>query len=282
MIKNWMSLLKDDVPITKVVMPGSHNAGSYGMMASGCCQDQNLYEQAISGVRHFCIRLDTVRKKIVMAHGISKGEAFETSLCDLKRALDELDTEFFILDIREYYPQKFGPIKLNYKADAKKVDELLEKYISPSKYALTDFDDISKVTMGDIRKSGKKFLLYNYKAEYKHSVACDYIYPWNKETYSLSAEKFVKEIPKIFDTEHTDGIYWFQTQQTPNPFTEIGMTSPRKLDISLAPHYQKLLDSIRDNPSWLAQANVIGGDFMTTGKKCEAIINLNYDKGNMI
>ena len=29
--KNWMSYIKDDVKLCDVVMPGSHNTGSYGM-----------------------------------------------------------------------------------------------------------------------------------------------------------------------------------------------------------------------------------------------------------
>ena len=59
---NWMSYIKDDVKMTKLVIPGSHNAGSYGMGAMACCQDDNLYVQILYVIRQFCLRLDTDRK----------------------------------------------------------------------------------------------------------------------------------------------------------------------------------------------------------------------------
>ena len=34
--KEWMKYIKDDVKLTEVVMPGTHNAGSYGMLPVGC------------------------------------------------------------------------------------------------------------------------------------------------------------------------------------------------------------------------------------------------------
>ncbi len=277
--RKWMSYLSDDAKITQIVMPGAHNAGSYGMAATACCQDGNLYEEFASGVRHYCIRLDTTRKGIVFSHGISKGDLFEHALAHLRKAMDECPTEVFILDMREYYPQEFGPFTLKYKADAKQVDALLEKYISPKAYAFCDFDHIQNVTISDLRKSGKRYILLNYQAAYAYSVNCENILPWEKKLYGSKPEKFVRDIPKIFDTEHTDGIYWFQTQQTPNLGTAVGMKTPRKLNEYVTAHYAGLMQSIAENPAYLRQANVIGGDFMTDGVKCREIIRLNLAKG---
>ena len=122
-------------------------------------------------------------------------------------------------------------------------------------------------------------MLVNYDAAYKYSVDCPSILPWDKKIYGLRGEKFVREIPKIFEREHTDGIYWFQTQQTPNPFTAIGLTPPRKLNEYVTAHYAELMRTIAENPEYLRQANVIGGDFMTDGVKCREIIRLNLAKG---
>ena len=277
--RKWMSYLSDDVRLVQVVMPGAHNAGSYGMAATACCQDGTLYEEFVNGVRHYCVRLDTTGKGIVFSHGISKGDLLENALRDLRWAMEECPTEFFILDMREYYPQKIGPVTLRYKADPQKVDALLETYISPSKYAYCDFERIGDVTLGDLRKSGKRFILYNYRGDYAYSVNCPYIFPWDKKIYGYKVEKFVREIPKIFEREHTDGIYWFQTQQTPNLGTEIGFKTPRRLDRDVTARYGELMGSIAANPDYLRQANVIGGDFMTDGVKCREIIRLNLAKG---
>lgn len=277
--RKWMSYLSDDVPLVQVVMPGAHNAGSYGMAATACCQDGTLYDEIVSGVRHFCIRLDTTRKGVVFSHGISKGDLFEHALAHLRRAMDECPTEFFILDVREYYPQQIGPFTLRYKAAARDVDPLLDKYISPKDYALTDFDRIGDVTLGDLRRSGKRYLLLNDERDYAYSVACPNILPWEKKLYGSRPEQFVHEIPQIFDREHTDGVYWFQTQQTPNLGTYIGMRTPRRLNEYVTAHYAELMRAIAANPDYLRQANVIGGDFMTDGVKCREIIRLNLDKG---
>ena len=70
--KNWMSYIKDDVKLCDVVMPGSHNTGSYGMAWTGCCQDGDIYDQFCYGVRHYCMRLDTKNGVIVQCHGVTK------------------------------------------------------------------------------------------------------------------------------------------------------------------------------------------------------------------
>ena len=277
--RQWMSCLSDDARLCEVVMPGAHNAGTYGMAPMACCQDGTLYDQICAGVRHFCLRLDTTRKGIVFSHGITKGDLFEHALADLKRAMDECPTEFFILDLREYYPQQIGPVTLHFKADPKALDALLEKYISPARYAMCDFERIGDVTLGDMRRLGKRYILLNYQKAYAHSVDCPSILPWDKKTYGLKPEKFLREIPKIFEREHTDGIYWFQTQQTPNVGTEIGMHTPRKLNKYVTAHYAELMDTIAANPEYLRQANVIGGDFMIDGIKPREIIRLNLNKG---
>ena len=274
----WMSYLSDDAKLTQIVMPGAHNAGSYGMAATACCQSSTVYAQIMAGVRHFCLRIDTTRKGIVMCHGLSKGDLLKNVLRDFQRAMDECPTECFILDLREYYPQQIGPFTLRYKADPQAVDALLAKYISPKDYAYCDFDQIGNVTIGDMRKAGKRYILLNYAHAYACSVDCAHILPWDKKTYGLPADRFVEEIPKIFEREHTDGIYWFQTQQTPNPGTRVGLSTPRKLNVGVTARYAQLMQSIADNPEYLRQANVIGGDFMTDGVKCREIIRLNLRK----
>lgn len=283
MYSKWMSYIKDDVKITKLVIPGAHNAGSYGMNGMACCQDDNLYVQFRYGMRQFCLRLDTDKKgRIVVSHGISKGDLFENALKDIKKAMGENDSEIFLLDVREYYPQKFGPITLRYHADPEKVNALLEKYLEPAKYAYCDFDHIKDVTLGDIRKSGKRYILINEDETYKYSKNCDQILPWDKIRNGMKAENYAKVALKFFDEEQTDGLYWFQTQQTPNPGTEIKLTKPRKLDEDMKKYFVPLMKQIAENPFYLESANIIAGDFMTDGyTKCESILELNIPKGNV-
>ena len=280
---NWMSYIKDDVKITNLVIPGAHNAGSYGMSAMAECQKDNLFVQFEYGIRQFCLRLNTNRKgEIVLAHGITKGDLFENALKAIKKAMDLYPNEILLLDIREYYPQKFGPITLTYKADKSKVDALLKKYIQPEKYAFCDFNHISEVTVGDIRKSGKKYILINDNEDYKYSKNCEQILPWEKAVNGAKAEKFANETVRFFDDYQTDGLYWFQTQQTPNLGTEIGVTTPSRLDDDLVKYFNVIIDKIASTPRYLERANIIAGDFMTRDySKSRAILKLNLLKGNV-
>ncbi|MDD6276714.1 MAG: hypothetical protein PUB20_07825 [Clostridia bacterium] len=282
---DWMKYIKDDVKLCELVMPGAHNSGSYGMKGIACCQDGTLKEQFEYGIRHFCVRLDTDRKtgKIVFCHGITKGDSLENGMLELRQAMNEHPTEFFILDIREYYPQKFGPINLKYSADPKKVDEILERYICPSENAFTDFDSIGNVTMGDIRASGKRYILLNYREEYAHSVNCPHIFPWEKKVNGMKAFEFVTSTMDFFDKYDTDGLYWFQTQTTPNLGTDVGVTSPRKLDADVRMHFQAMIKTIANTPKYLKRANIISGDFMTEDYfKSREILLLNLKKNNVL
>lgn len=280
---NWMSYIKDDVKLTRLVIPGAHNAGSYGMSAMAECQRDNLFVQFEHGIRQYCLRLNTNRKgEIVLAHGITKGDLFENALGDIKKALDMYPDEFILLDIREYYPQKFGPITLTYKADKNKVDALLEKYIQPEKYAFCDFEHISEVTVGDIRKSGKRYILINENEDYRFSKNCEQILPWEKDVNGAKAEQFANETLRFFDDYKTDGLYWFQTQQTPNLGTQIGVTTPAKLDDDLVNHFDTIINGIANTPRYLERSNIIAGDFMTRDySKSRSILKLNLLKGNV-
>lgn len=279
----WMSYIKDDVKITKLIIPGAHNAGTVGMNGMGCCQCDDLYTQFKYGIRHFCIRLDTKKDgTVVLAHGVSKGMPFEEALHQMKKMIEKNTSEFFIFDIREYYNQKFGPITIKYKGNPEKIDELLEKYIQPSKYAFTEFDNIGDVTMGDIRKSGKRYIIINSAKSYKYSSDAPCILPWDKEVFGMEATEFVKGTLRIFDENSTDGFYWFQTQQTPNPGTQMGIRSPRWLDMSLRPFYKQIIEGIALSPERLEKANIIAGDFMTYDyMKVRDILRLNIIKGNV-
>lgn len=282
---DWMSYIKDGVRFTGVVMPSAHNAGSYGMPKMACCQDDDLKVQFEYGIRHYCLRLDTDKKtgKIVICHGITKGCPLEGELLKLRQAMDEHPTEFFIIDIREYYPQKFGPVTLKYKADPKEVDRILENTLEPSKYAFTDFENIGDVTFSDLRNSGKRYIIINYREDYKYSVNCPHIFPWDKKTYGNRAFEFATKVTDAYDSQDTKGFYWLQTQQTPNLGTDVGVVTPRTLDRRLRWHFKTIINTIANNPKYLEKANIIAGDFMTEDLfKVREILMLNINKNNVI
>ncbi|MCQ2485920.1 MAG: hypothetical protein MJ168_11390 [Clostridia bacterium] len=281
---NWMSCIKDEVKLTDVVMPGSHNAGSRRMITMACCQSSTLAEQFRHGVRQFCLRLTTskITKKIVFCHSVITGVSLEGELKELRKAMDENPSEFVILDVREYGDEKLGPITFRYRADPKEVDLLFEKYLGTSEYALTEFEDIRDVTMGDIRKSGKRFMIINEEKKYRYSVNCGYKNPWSPERHGRLAPTFVERATEVFDSEEKDGIFVLQTQQTAGFGTEVKLAPPNKLDKIIKPYYPRIFEIIKSNPKYLSLVNVVSSDFMAENDyKIKLILELNLYKNNV-
>ncbi len=279
--RNWMSYIKDDAKITRIAMPGSHNSATMAMNKLGCCQKGTLDEQYCYGLRMFDIRLKATKKgELIVAHGVMNGVSAERVFLDLKKIIEETE-DFIVICLRTYMNQGFGPIKLSYDSNNEETSRLIRACLSPEKYALTDIENIAELTIGDIRKSGKKYIIINENAEYDYSVKCPMEYPWESDIYGLETEKFAKTILKYFDEIEGNGFFGFQTQMTPNPGTENGWKNwPDDLDEMIRPYIPQIIGDIAANPEWLDKVNIIVGDFMTRDKmKSNEILSLNLLKG---
>lgn len=280
-LKNWMSYISDDAKITKIAMPGSHNSATMGMSKFAKCQNGSLYEQYAHGVRAFDIRLKANKKgELFIAHGIMKGMPAELAFESLKMILNESD-EFFVITVMTYMNQKVGPIKLSYNGNSAETSRLIREYLSPEKYALTDIENIGDLTIGDIRKAGKKYIIINENKEYDYSVDCPYCDPWSSTVYGYKPAKFAKEILNYLRDNETDGFMRLQTQLTPNPGTENGWTKwPDDLDDMIRPLFGQIIGDVASDPVMLERVNIIGGDFMSRDKmKANKILSLNLLKG---
>lgn len=281
-LKNWMSYISDDAKITKIAMPGSHNSGTMGMSKLGKCQNGSLYSQYNHGVRAFDIRLKADKKgNLFIGHGILKGMPAECVFESLKMILNECENEFLVISIQTYMNQKFGPIKLSYNGNSAETSRLIRKYLSPEKYALTDFGDINELTIGDIRRSGKKYIILNENEEYDFSVGGIYDDPWSATVYGYEAPRFSKEILKYLTEKEYNGFMRFQTQPTPNLGTDSGWTKwPDDLDDIIRPYFHQIIDDVAADPVMLRRVNIVGGDFMCRDNmKANKILSLNLLKG---
>ncbi len=278
----WMSFIKDEALITKTVMPGTHNSGTKGMSFLACCQDGSIYEQFLYGVRYFDVRIG-IRKngKVIFRHGIAHGMPLEEGFKDFRRIIEEFPEEFMIINIIPYMNQQVGPIKLSYKVDVEAVNKLIEKYLEPKKYALMCEGEADKITLGDIRKSGKRYILLNPRGMFRYTNTCENVGPWTPEVHGLRAENFSKKILEFIDANPTKSFFWFQTQQTPNFGTEVGMKKwPRGLDETLRPYFPQIIADVASNERWLDRMNAITCDFITYDyMKSAYILDLNLKKG---
>ena len=265
-------------------MPGSHNAGTRGMIAPACCQRSSLAEQFRHGVRQFCLRIttDKITKKIVFCHSVIKGVPVENELRELRKEMDKNPSEFVIFDVCEYPDERIGKFTYKFRADPNEVDRIFEECLGASEYALTDFEEISDVTMGDIRKSGKRFLIINSDKKYKCSVNCGYKNPWSPERHGRATKTFIERVTEVYDKEEKTGVFVLQTQQTAGFGTEVGLASPKKLDKIIKPYYPRIFEIIKENPKYLSLVNVISGDFMAENDyKIRLILELNLHKNNV-
>lgn len=260
--ENWMAYIKDDAKITKIAIPGAHNSGTKGMSVTACCQDGTPLEQYRYGVRKFGIRLKQRRNKIYVAHGIMKGMTAEEAFSYFGEIVNNYE-DFFILDVRAYQDQQVGPFTLKNHANPEWVDELIEKYLNPSKYALTDIPNLKELTVGDIKKSGKKFVIHHANEEYKYSRDIKLLEPWDPVVFGLKPEKFAKESLNYLRELESEGFFWFQSQQTPNIGTENGLKWPRALDEEDRLYFPQMINDIAADPLMLEKVNIIAGDFMT-------------------
>lgn len=278
--ENWMSYIKDEAKITKIAIPGSHNAGTRGMVALARCQNGTLPEQYRYGVRKFGIRIKAGRGgKLYIAHGLAKGITAEEAFRELGSIVDNYD-DFMILDIRTYPGQGIGPFRFEYDSDPAAVDELIAKYLKPEKYALTDFDDIREVTLGDIRRTGKKYIILSAKKEYKYSCDCRLLEPWDPKIFGSKPEIFAKECVNYLRKLDSDGFFWLQTQQTPNFGTDVGLSTPKKLDELDRPIFPQIMAEIAAEPALVEKLNIVAGDFMTRDHMKEnEILYFNLLKG---
>ncbi len=279
--KNWMSYIKDEAKITKVAMPGSHNSATMGMSKLAKCQNGSLYEQYQHGVRFFDIRLKADRKsRLFVAHGVMTGMPAQLAFESLKMIFEQ-SNEFFVIKIMTYMNQQIGPFKLSYKGNKAETSRLIREYLRPEEFALTGYGDISNLTMGDIRKSGKKYIIVNENKEYDFSNDCPVLGPWDSTVYGYKPEKFAKEIINYLRELDTDGFFWFQTQQTPNLGTENGWSKwPDDLEKIARTYFPGIIAEIAADPKLLEKVNIVAGDFMSADyMKANEILSLNLLKG---
>ncbi len=280
-LKNWMSYISDDARITRIAMPGSHNSATMGMTKFARCQNGSLYSQYAHGVRAFDIRLKADKKgNLLIAHGVLSGMPAEAAFENLKTILNE-SNEFFVISVMTYMNQKVGPISLSYNGNPGETSRLIREYLSPEKYALTDIGNIRELTMGDIRKSGKKYIIINENREYDYSVDCPYYDPWSSVVFGYKTPKFAKEILKYLSEKDHEGFMRFQTQQTPNPGTENGWTKwPDDLDDMVRHYFAQIIDDVAADPVMLDRVNIVAGDFMCRDNmKANKILSLSLLKG---
>lgn len=278
--ENWMSYINDETAITRLAIPATHNSCTMGMNFLGRCQNDSVLNQYNHGIRKFGVFLNYTKGKVRAAHSVVSGIPGDEIFRDFGEIIRNHD-DFLILNVRSYPDQKIGPYTYKCLCEPERIDELIEKYLEPEKYAFTNTDNLKKLTVGDIRKSGKRFIINNERCDYKFSRDFKLKEPWDPKVFGYKPEKFTAVCLDYLRNEESDGFLTLQTQLTPGPGTENGITKwPKSLEKLMIPYFPKILENLANEPALVEKVNIISGDFMTdTQSKINGILALNLLKG---
>ena len=102
-LSNWMSNINDEVLVNEVVIPGSHDAGTYKMNWLGETQQFDIDKQLEMGVRYFDIRVNKIDdNNYVIFHSIINGVEFLPILNSFKEFIINNPSEILLLDFQHF------------------------------------------------------------------------------------------------------------------------------------------------------------------------------------
>ena len=105
---NWMSDLADDMLISNITIPGSHNTGTYAckqLCIINQCQAWNIKDQLKAGLRYLDFRVDD-QQPLSIYHGPFKITPLSPMLGQLAEFLAENPSEFVFVS----FQHEFGKV----------------------------------------------------------------------------------------------------------------------------------------------------------------------------
>lgn len=286
----WMAAIPDSVMLKNIKIPGSHDAGSIGMVNMACTQSDDIKTQLNNGVRYFDLRVNKINvfdstsndyiDKYVIFHDIINGTEFEPIINDIYEFIKSHSTESLILDFQHFKNgSEIGVL------------ELIEKY-GLDKYAIvnntdkSDLEFIDSLKLSDCR--GKIVILwgnrgnlygkdYLFRRDGDHgdtnydNVSKSYYY---SDMQSVKSSEFISETIPTYYTKwkaFNKGLFVLQCQLTADTIT----TDLKKLEanhsVNMSPYIKNLYNS-----ELLQYTNIIMRDFITIGDKIKDIVSLNF------
>ena len=287
LLGGWMGMIDDDVPVTDIVMPGSHDSGTYGMLFLGETQALSFGDQMRSGARYFDVRIRrTGEGELRFYHGILTSEnGYGDFLSDTVRFLEENPTEFLILDYQHRDPA--GNREFDNTLFSMLLDALGEERILCAPDGMSDLDYVDSLTLGEAR--GKVLVTFGADArstDYDFVMVRDsdggtragsVLHSPYDERNDVQSEEYVNRVFGEYIAQYSaygGGICVLQTQLLAG--NDNGFV-PQSMEEIHDPNVTAWIKSCKDDPDLLAALNVIMRDYLTP-RKCIDIIELNKYK----
>lgn len=280
--RQWQSFIDDDALVKQVAIPGSHDAGTVGMIAQASTQGSDVAAQLDAGVRYFDLRVTASGDDLKIYHSIVKGESFLPIARALNDFLRRYPSEFLIVDF-----QHFGndcQRQVAEAIDASGLGELALKRDSQ----IDDLTYIDGLRVGDVR--GKAILLWGDNSE----LIQDYLFRRNNDAGTLDhcvldsyynsdlqkkkSEDFIAEaLPAYFERSisKNKGLFVLQGQLTASNIFK----SLYDLELTHSENMTSYVLSLQQNERYLQAVNIVMRDFIDDDKsKIDSILQLNLAK----
>ncbi|HOD93443.1 MAG TPA: phosphatidylinositol-specific phospholipase C domain-containing protein [Clostridia bacterium] len=281
----WMSYIEDDILVKEIVIPGSHDAGTIGMIYAAKTQSLPIYKQLIDGVRYFDIRVEKKKNaELVIYHSIAKGQTFTRVVDDILEFMNNNTTEFVILDFQHFKNESMDDV-------AAVIETRLSEYLINNETDLTDLDFIDSMSLESAR--GKILICWgsdvcadrawafrrnNDSGTLEDTVMESY---YDSAYHKLDSADFISNAyPDYYERyiKKDKGLFVLQGQLT----AKWVLGSPLDREIEHRDNMNNFVRNLKDKEEWLSYTNIIMRDFVNVGwEKIDAVLELNEYKGNI-
>lgn len=280
----WMAKIPDETPLRQVAIPGSHDAGTYGMVWLGRTQNYSVGTQLSFGARYFDIRVNKTDSGYPIYHSVINGVEFGEVLADIKEFIKAHPSEVLILDFQHF---KGGSREDVFTFLADELDS--EGLVLHNDTGRSDVEFIHSLTVGEARGKCIVFFgetdddfsdwifLRNNDECTRVNTAMDSYYLG--DCHKAGFDALVGEAhPIYFDllrqrqAQGTDCIFVLQCQLTDGKL----IFGPWSAERGQEERMDAYVMDLRENECFDG-VNVVLRDFLTP-EKCREIIDLNNEK----
>ena len=213
---DWMAALPDDLPLSEVVLPGTHDSASFSPQIAFFtkCQNLTIGEQLNAGFRFLDIRLAVSGENMKLMHGFAACKTgmwlfagslyFDAVLDQCARFLDDHPTETILFSVKHEHGDESTDV----------FHGVLEGVIS--KYSSYLFETDKIPTVGEAR--GKMIVLIRYDAPASGGAAC-MPFNWNEHDYFYNFDSDPYPADNGFYTLWVQDRYKLDTDEKWEAFT---------------------------------------------------------------
>ncbi|CAL8118844.1 unnamed protein product [Orchesella dallaii] len=281
---HWMRELRNvigDIPLTSLMIPGTHDAGAYMeydhirceniYVRYYICQEDSIYDQLVHGIRYLDVRVahyPSTPEKFWVNHDKYRIRPLITLLEDVKRFVEETK-EIIFLDFHGF------PIGFTSRLIHDELFQFINKEIG--KYLVPKTVPASQLTPNMLWRTNKTIVI-TY-AESSISSLNDYLWPylvhaWGNKRKIGDLEKYLADI--LVNFKQTSYFWSAMAEITPKPIDYV--SKPRYGLRGFAEHVNIPLTYWFQRKNWYSNCMIVATDFYLGNNLIEMAVEVNRHK----